>query len=185
MIDPNLPLSEKKAALEKLIEAARDKVSRATPPADDKKSSLERQMMEGDQDPDEKAFDDLKSTVESLTTAIEKIDTRSGDLKNDLQEQLLDMRETYARKAYRFVWLWSLALVVILILDGSKYPSLKIWFVQIEPAEFHLDSNVLIALITGVTVNIVAVFIVVMRNLFPSAQKDEEKKSEDKSEDKK
>lgn len=171
MIDPSAPLSEKKAELERLVLLARKKVEQAKKAKDDEKTSLEQQMMEGAQGADEKAYDDLKTTVEALTKAVEKIDTRSSDLKNDHLEQLIDMRETYARKAYRFVWLWSITLIVILILEGSKAPEVSVWFLKIKSADFSLDPKVLIALITGVTVNIVAVFIVVMRNLFPSSDK--------------
>lgn len=171
MIDPSAPLSEKKAELERLVSLARKKVEQAKKAKDDEKTSLEQQMMEGAQGADEKAYDDLKTTVEALTKAVEKIDTRSSDLKNDHLEQLIDMRETYARKAYRFVWLWSITLIVILILEGSKAPEVSVWFLKIKSADFSLDPKVLIALITGVTVNIVAVFIVVMRNLFPSSDK--------------
>jgi len=176
-IDPKAPMSEKKAGFEGLVALARKKVKQAESPSSDDKSSKERQMMEGAQSADEKAYDDLKSSVESIAKAVEQIDTRSSELKNDLQEQLIEMRETYARKAYRFVWLWSVTLIVILVLQGSKSPEVKLWFLHIKSAEFNLDSKVLIALITGVTVNIVAVFIVVMRNLFPSDVKDASKEN--------
>ncbi|MDT3608030.1 hypothetical protein [Cronobacter dublinensis] len=172
MIDPNSPLSVKKPQLEALTKLARQKVERAKKVAPDSKASMEQQMIEGDQGADEKAYDELKTTVEQLIKAVERIDTRSSDLKNDHLEQLLDMRETYAKKAYRFVWLWSVTLIVILVLQGSKAPEVKVWFFHMKSADFNLDSKVLIALITGVTVNIVAVFIVVMRNLFPSDAKD-------------
>jgi hypothetical protein len=180
VIDPSAPLSEKKAELERLVSLARKKVEQAKKAKDDEKTSLEQQMMEGAQGADEKAYDDLKTTVEALTKAVEKIDTRSSDLKNDHLEQLIDMRETYARKAYRFVWLWSITLIVILILEGSKAPEVSVWFIKIKSADFSLDPKVLIALITGVTVNIVAVFIVVMRNLFPSSDKQPQSVSGDK-----
>ncbi|EOE6860019.1 hypothetical protein ACKS2O_002472 [Cronobacter dublinensis] len=175
MIDPNSPLSVKKPQLEALAKLARQKVERAKNVAPDSKASLEQEMIEGVQGADEKAYDELKTTVEQLIKAVERIDTRSSDLKNDHLEQLLEMRETYAKKAYRFVWLWSVTLIVILVLQGSKAPEVKIWFLQMKSADFNLDSKVLIALITGVTVNIVAVFIVVMRNLFPSDAKDNPK----------
>ena len=168
MIDPESPLSVKKPQLEALAKLAKDKVERARGAVPDSKASMEQQMMEGERGADEVAYDELKTTVEQLTKAVERIDTRSGDLKNDHLEQLLEMREMYAKKAYRFVWLWSITLIVILVLQGSKAPEVKLWFFQIKSADFELDSKVLIALITGVTVNIVAVFIVVMRNLFPS-----------------
>lgn len=173
MIDPESPLSEKKDELRRLVLLARQKVERAGMDAKcDDKPALEQQMMEGVRGADEKAYDDLKTTVESLTNAVEKIDTRSSELRNDHLEQLLDMRETYAKKAYRFVWLWSVTLIIILVLQGSKSPQVKIWFFEIQSSSFELDTKIVIALITGVTVNIVAVFIVVMRNLFPSDVKE-------------
>lgn len=178
MIDPQAPISEKKAELERLVLLARKKVEQASKSKDDEKTSLEQQMMEGAQGADEKAYDELKTTIEALTKAVEKIDTRSSDLKNDHLEQLIEMRETYARKAYRFVWLWSITLIIIIILQGSKAPEVKFWFLRMKASDFDLDPKVLIALITGVTVNIVAVFIVVMRNLFPSSDKQTNKPDE-------
>ncbi|WP_217694671.1 hypothetical protein, partial [Serratia marcescens] len=62
-------------------------------------STLEQKMLEGKQGADDRLVDELKTTVEGLTNAIERIDTRSRELENELQEQLLDMRETYATKA--------------------------------------------------------------------------------------
>lgn len=183
MIDPNQPLDKKKEALEALVRKAREKVKSSGASTSEQKSKLEQRELEGDQNPDEKALDELKSAVESLTTAVEGIDTRARDLENARQEQLLDMREVYARKAYRFVWLWSIALIVILILQGAKYPQFKFWVIEFKAADFDLDSKVVIALITGVTVNIVAVFIVVMRNLFPSEARDTAKTEKSSSDD--
>ncbi|MEI7202530.1 hypothetical protein WCT67_20665 [Pectobacterium parvum] len=100
--------------------------------------------------------------------------------KVKLQQQQLDMRKTYASKAYRFVWMWSIALIVILILQGSSYPTLKIFFITLEAHNFNLDNSVIIALISGVTVNIVAVFVVVIRNLFPSESKDDVENDKEK-----
>jgi hypothetical protein len=172
VIDPNQPLDKKKEALEALVKKAREKVKHSSALPNEGKSTLEQQQLEGAQEPDEKALNDLKSAVESLAAAVENIDTRAKDLENARTEQLLDMREVYARKAYRFVWLWSIALIVILVLQGAKYPQFKIWSLEFKAADFSLDSKIVIALITGVTVNIVAVFIVVMRNLFPSEAKE-------------
>lgn len=176
MINPESTLSEKKDELRRLVLLAKQKVERAGMEANGSdKPALEQQMMEGARGADEKAYDDLKTTVEALTKAVEKIDTRSSELKNDHLEQLLDMRETYAKKAYRFVWLWSVTLIVILVLQGSTSPQVKIWFFEMKSSSFELDTKIVIALITGVTVNIVAVFIVVMRNLFPSDVKEQTK----------
>ncbi|EBW9463133.1 hypothetical protein MY092_005321, partial [Salmonella enterica] len=119
MIDPDHPLDKKKEELERLVKLAKSEVEKAQLPNKDDKPSLEQQQLEGERGSDEKALDDLKVAVESLAIAVQHIDTRARELENDRQEQLLDMRETYARKAYRFVWLWSVALIIILILQGS------------------------------------------------------------------
>gem|GEM_PF-3732469 len=68
--------------------------------------------------------------------------------------------------------MWSLFFFCILILSGFKHLTIESNDFKLT-SEFSLDSSVLIALITGVTVNIVAVFIIVMRNLFPSAAQEE------------
>ncbi|HCL5313117.1 TPA: hypothetical protein N2G38_005538 [Salmonella enterica] len=182
MIDPSQPLGEKKEELEKLVKLAKSKVEKVQLPKNDEKPTLEQQQLEGERDSDEKERDDLKIAVESLAGAVQQIDTRARELENERQEQLLDMRETYARKAYRFVWLWSVALIVILILQGSDAPNVHIFFFEFKAHEFHLDNPVLIALISGVTVNIVAVFVVVMRSLFPSDIKRNSKYKKNKTE---
>uniref|UniRef100_UPI001C37C59A hypothetical protein n=1 Tax=Serratia marcescens TaxID=615 RepID=UPI001C37C59A len=71
----------------------------------------------------------------------------------------------------RFVWLWSIALIVIIVLQGSKSPSVHLFFFEFKATEFNLDPKIIVALISGVTINIVAVFVVVIRNLFPSEAK--------------
>lgn len=182
MIDPSQPLGEKKEELEKLVKLAKSKVEKVQLPNGDDKPTLERQQLEGERDSDEKERDDLKIAVESLAGAVQQIDTRARELENERQEQLLDMREMYARKAYRFVWLWSVALIIILVLQGSDAPDVRIFFLEFKAHEFHLDNSVLIALISGVTVNIVAVFVVVMRNLFPSDIKRNSKQKKNKTE---
>lgn len=146
------------------------------------KSRNEKAVLEGDQGTDERLIDELKSAVEELTTAVESVDTRAKELENQLKEQHIKMRSKYASKAYRFVWLWSIALIVILLLEGLKTPIIKIWHWDINIPAFDLDPKILIALISGVTVNIVAVFVVVIRNLFPSdaKEKDEKKKAKPK-----
>ncbi|NKI74516.1 hypothetical protein Dpoa2040_001785 [Dickeya sp. CFBP 2040] len=95
-----------------------------------------------------------------------RVELLHGKVK--LQQQQLDMRQAYALKAYRFVWLWSIALIVILLLQGSSYPTFRLLFIQFDAHDFKLDKEIVIALISGVTINIVAVFVVVIRNLFPS-----------------
>jgi len=157
----------------------------ASVPGNENLSNEEAENWKASESPDSDAMADIKQAQALSDEKFNKLKRKllKGQIK--LQTQDTKMRSEYAGKAYRFVWLWSIALIIIIILDGSSSPTLKFWSFEFHPKDFHLDPNVLIALITGVTVNIVAVFIVVMRNLFPSAQKDDDKKSEDKSEDKK
>ncbi len=169
MIESCKNVEEKKNVLRSLAEKAQKRTDDLSRPSNN--STLEQKMLEGKQGADERLVDELKTTVEGLTNAIESIDTRSRELENELQEQLLDMRETYATKAYRFVWLWSIALIVIIVLQGSKSPSVHLFFFEFKATEFNLDPKIIVALISGVTINIVAVFVVVIRNLFPSEAK--------------
>lgn len=160
MIDPTLPLKEKKEALEGLLRRAREKVERAEPVASDSKSSLEQQQLEGEREPDEKAFDDLKSALESLANAVEQIDTRGKELENDRQQQLIDLRETYANKAYKVakygLYWWA---VVILLSAVGKGVGKDI-----------ISDQVLIAITTASTLNLFAAFLGVIRGLFPSGK---------------
>ncbi|WP_421589406.1 hypothetical protein [Rahnella aceris] len=123
--------------------------------------------------PEEQDIANLKRGQAAIT---QKMLAHNAELlhgKVKLQQQQLDMRKTYASKAYRFVWMWSIALIIILILQGSSSPTVKFFFISFDAHNFKLDNKVIIALISGVTVNIVAVFVVVIRNLFPSESKDD------------
>ncbi|MFS7307438.1 hypothetical protein [Rahnella inusitata] len=164
-IDPKLPLKEKKEALEALLRRAREKVETAAIPASDGKSSLERQQLEGERKPDEKAYDDLKNALESLTNAVEQIDTRGREIENDRQQQLIDLRETYAGKAYKVakygLYWWG---AVILLSAVGKGVGKDI-----------ISDEVLIAITTASTLNLFAAFLGVIRGLFPSGKETKEK----------
>lgn len=165
MIDPNLPLKEKKEALEALLRRAREKVEKAVAPEGDDKSSLERQQLEGERKPDEKAYDDLKSALESVANAVEQIDTRGRELENDRQQQLIDLRETYAAKAYKVakygLYWWG---VMILLSAVGKGVGVDI-----------ISDQVLIAITTASTLNLFAAFLGVIRGLFPLGKESKDK----------
>ena len=69
----------------------------------------------------------------------------------------MDIPDKCAKGAYSLVCIWSIFLMAVLFLDA------------IEAIKFHLSDNVIITLIAGVTLNIIAVLIVVMKYLFPRA----------------
>lgn len=164
MIDPKLPLKEKKEALESLLKRARQKVERATPIGSDSKSSLEQQQLEGEREPDEKAYDDLKSALESVANAVEQLDTRGKELENDRQQQLIDLRETYANKAYKVAkyGLYWWAVVILLSVVGKSV------------GKDVISDEVLIAITTASTLNLFAAFLGVIRGLFPSGKETKE-----------
>ena len=158
MIDHNLPLGEKKAALEEFLKRAREKVEKAGPVSADGKSSLEQQELEGEQRPEEKAYDELKSVLESITEAVQKLDTKSKEIENNRQQQLIDLRQIYAEKAYKVakygLYWWG---VVILLSAVGKSVGKDI-----------ISDNALIAITTASTLNLFAAFLGVIRGLFPS-----------------
>lgn len=145
-------------------------------------TTIEEQYIEAEAaGPEDGEFYRFRLSVAASNSRIRDSEARIMAVKVKHHEQNLDMRAKYASKAYRFVWLWSVALIVIIILQGSSAPTLKILFINFNAHNFKLDNNVLIALISGVTVNIVAVFVVVIRNLFPSDSVEEKKEKEKES----
>lgn len=68
-------------------------------------------------------------------------------------DSVLSERTDYAKKIYRLVKCWLVAIFLILILVGCKV--------------LVLDVKVLIALISGTTINVLGIFTVVANFLFP------------------
>ena len=71
-------------------------------------------------------------------------------LQQDRQE-----RKTYANRIYWLIVVWLGMLFVMLGIQGFK------------PLNFSIDDKVLITLITGTTVNVIGIFLVVANYLFP------------------
>ncbi len=70
--------------------------------------------------------------------------------------QDIDERKIYAKKTFRLVSFWISGVFLLLILCGLKLP----YFV------FELPESLLLAVIGGTTLNILGVFIFVMKYLF-------------------
>ncbi|MBF4179132.1 hypothetical protein [Lelliottia nimipressuralis] len=141
-------------------------------------SSSDEMVQEEQDDYAAQAAPDPESLAE-IKRAAALSDAKFSKLKRKLlkgqvrrQKQNNKMRKIYASKAYKFVWLWSIFFFLILLLSGYKNLTIEALDFKLI-SKFELNDPVLIALITGVTVNIVAVFIIVMRNLFPSSEKED------------
>lgn len=158
----------------RLAQAAKNQ-KKEEPVAD---SSSDEMVKEEKEDYEAQAAPDPESLAE-IKKAAALSDAKFSKLKRKLlkgqvrrQQQNNKMRKIYASKAYKFVWLWSIFFFVILLLSGYKDLTIEGLNFKLT-SKFELSEPVLIALITGVTVNIVAVFIIVMRNLFPSSEKED------------
>lgn len=106
-----------------------------------------------------------------VNEAQKELEIKNAHLKGIEQDQ--NLRNTYAKKAYGFVRIWSVGLFILLMLSGIKE-----LFVFGTIFTFSLTDSVLIALITGVTVNILAAFLTVINNLFPSSKKNSQIKKQ-------
>lgn len=115
-----------------------------------------------------KELTDVREDFELKETLI-----RLERLEHELKERKshLDLREKYAPKAYAFVTNSVNFLFAILLLTGF-FNILFQGVGQVKNFQF-LSDTVLVALISGVTVNVLAVFLAVIRNLFPTIGKDD------------
>ena len=88
--------------------------------------------------------------------------------KKEAEEHLRDsqqnreQRKEFATKTYNLTVGWLVALVIILLFQGwSPYEPCT------QCLKFNLSDNVLIALITGASINIIGLLAIVIRHLFP------------------
>ncbi|MDE2999179.1 MAG: hypothetical protein OXU79_08910 [Gemmatimonadota bacterium] len=83
-------------------------------------------------------------------------ETKKLRLKNRELKQNISERKIYADRVYWLVGTFLVALFTLVLAQGwSAYTG------------FRIQNNVLIALITGATANVVGLFIVVVKYLFP------------------
>jgi len=116
-----------------------------------------------------KAKEDYEAEAASYAT------DKNNDAEIEIREResVLDLRERYADKAYQFVR--SAVLGVIALVGADLFlKALFYGYGFVVPHSRHpslsftgIDSSIVIALISGVTVNVLAVFLIVIRNLFP------------------
>lgn len=74
---------------------------------------------------------------------------RLAGMRQDIEE-----RKNYAKKVFRLIAFWIAGIFILLLIDGSK------------PYGFGLSENIMLAVIGGTTLNILGVFIFVMKYLF-------------------
>lgn len=91
-------------------------------------------------------------------------DLHKKSLEEDLKgkEQDRTQRKEFAAKIFWLVVGWLTCLVVILLFQGWGIP-----LAFVGGGRFSLPDNVLIALITGASINIIGLMAIVIRYLFP------------------
>lgn len=108
--------------------------------------------------PDAEALSELKVALAQTQLQLKRTQVARERAHNEGIKQDQALRDKYAAKAYKFVGAWSIVLAILLVLDGIEIPG---------SVGFNLSENILLALIGGVTVNVLAVFLSVMNYLFP------------------
>jgi hypothetical protein len=94
--------------------------------------------------------------------------------KNRQSQQNREERKRYARHIFLFTCLWATTIFIILILSGLK--CIK----DVKYFEFSLSDKVLITLITSTTVNFFGFFLLVVKYLFNTPEKEKESKKQEK-----
>jgi hypothetical protein len=80
---------------------------------------------------------------------------RKENIDSLVQDRL--ERKIYARKVFYLLSFWLLSILLIIILDGFKY---------IFGAIFIISDQVILALIGGTTINVIALFVIIVKYLF-------------------
>ena len=105
--------------------------------------------------PDEPDAETLKEEKELEQD--EDIDAQERRALLDSINLDIELRRRYAGRIFWLVVGWLIGVGVLLLLDGALSP----WKL------FSLPSSVLIAAISGTTINVIGIFVIVARYLFP------------------
>lgn len=112
----------------------------------------------------------------------ERAQRRRDDLINEDYEQDIKARKEYADKLYGLIKYWLIGIGFLIVFQGFTVdfvffstPSDSLNFKDYFPISFSLSDKVLIAILTGTTINVLGLFLVVARYFYKS--KDSEKKN--------
>jgi len=86
-----------------------------------------------------------------------KANKHSEEIANSKQDR--DERKLYAGRIFTLICIWLGIITLIIIFQGFRF------------ADFRLEQPVLLALIGSTTLNVVGIFVIVTRYLFPVKKK--------------
>ena len=94
-------------------------------------------------------------------------------------KQDMEARREYADKLYRLIIWWLSGIGLLIVFQGFTFdfvflatPSVSSNFKDYFPISFSLSDKVFIAILTGTTVNVLGLFLVVARYFYKSKEKD-------------
>lgn len=102
---------------------------------------------------------DRRLTPDSLADSERRkldAEARLAETKATSAEQNLEERKRYADRIFKLIVCWLAGVGLMLFFQGQEHAS-----------SFYLDETVLIALIGGTTANVLVIFYVVVKYLFP------------------
>ena len=109
----------------------------------------------------------------ALLVSLAKEGLKEKELRNTQLKDTIDLRKDLANKIFWFVVISTCLVGAIVVASGFKS------YIKSPDGrlidQFTLSDKVLIALITAVTINVMAGLIVVMKNLFPAPSQTEKK----------
>lgn len=95
----------------------------------------------------------LSARVKRLTEEEKHLyEVHTRGLEQDIQE-----RKDYAKKIYKLTLGWFIGLALVLVLHGWR-----------DVTHFDLSERIILALITSTTIEVIGVFVIVAKYLFPS-----------------
>jgi len=105
---------------------------------------------------------DVDSSRESETLEDEQYseEERNLRLRNDYLEQEIELRKDFAYKVYEFLNVWVTVIIIFLFLYGIGVFS-------------KVSKEVVITLLATTSINVIGVFAIIVRNLFPNPGKKE------------
>lgn len=104
-----------------------------------------------DNPPDKEILPTEKSISEQFAISSGKYE----DVMADSEVHYRELRGTYAFYCFVFMFIWCMATFLLIL--SSAIPSCPL----------YLSDSVLISLISGTTVNIIGLFVVILRGIFP------------------
>ncbi len=114
-------------------------------------------MAEGDQNPKE-AVSKINADLRPVDANIEKYSDLERDffsLRNEGIRQEIEERKKYARRIFVLCCFWVTAVLLLIVQQGRSQSG------------FHVSDSVLLAAIGSTTANIISVFVIVAKHLFP------------------